>query len=146
MFTMASSGSLEQTLSRDRHRYSCSGIAALTKELHFTHKGSERMEETSGLCSRHVAASGGHEEGLQQFESMLSVGLGKCGMWEKVIYCEISGVNIPHGVHHPALSSAESHPLTSCDIRQGSFQVSILLQRLRRVSSFGQNVKSRTLQ
>lgn len=62
----------------------------------------------------------------------LCVGLGKCGMWEKVICCEISGVNIPHSLHHPILNSAGSHPLTSCDIRQGSLQVSSLLQRLRK--------------
>lgn len=40
----------------------------------------------------------------------LCVGLGSCGMW-KVICCEIPGVNIPHGFHHPILHSAESHPL-----------------------------------
>lgn len=55
---MASSEPLEKALSKDRHKYSCSGIAALTKQLHLTHKATEGMEETSGFCSGHVIASG----------------------------------------------------------------------------------------
>lgn len=85
------------------------------------------------------------KEGYSSLNLTLCVGPGKHGMWEEVIGCEMSGVNIPHGIHHSILNSAESHPLTSCDIRQGSLQGSSLLQRLRKVSSFSQNVKSSTL-
>ena len=78
-FISVSSGSLEQALSRDTHR--CSWLRDCSSDqLHLTHKATEGREETSGLCYRHVVASGEHEGGLQWFESHTPwVGLGRCG-------------------------------------------------------------------
>lgn len=61
MFIVASSGPLEQALSRTDIRTAVQRSAALTKQLHLTHKATKGMEETSGPCSRYVVASREHE-------------------------------------------------------------------------------------
>lgn len=125
-FISASSGSLEQALSRDTEVQLVSGLQlrpnSFTSPIR-TSKGENLRSLLQTCCSFREAW-----RRITLFWISHSLG-GTTWVWEvgkRVIGCETSGVNMPHDVQHPLLKSAGSHALTWGDIRQESLRMGSL--------------------